>query len=1123
MQDSYLVQKPIDRFFIHRTEQRKNAMPRIADQELKRLKEEISVERLVEASGIELKKAGKDLAGRCPFHEDKTASLLVTPSKNLWHCFGCGIGGGPIDWVIQKNGVSFRHAVELLREGMPALVADSGTVKHSSVRVLPAPVGIDADDQALLQQVVSYYHERLKQSPEALSYLQSRGLNHPELIGTFKLGLADRTLGLRLPNKQRKDGADIRARLEKLGVYRESGHEHFNGSLVVPVFALNDANSSAPGHVCELYGRKIRDDLRPGTPKHLYLPQQENRGLGTRGVFNEAALVASKEIILCEALIDALTFWCAGYRNVTSAYGIEGFTDEHVAAFKRHGTERVLIAFDRDEAGERGAQKVSERLLALGIDCYRIEFPKGMDANEYAMKVQPAAKSLGLLIRKASWLGKGQAPSRDSATVIVASAVPVIEPQPKHNGTSSPSAVSQNLPSLRPSSGPALAAKACPELVPCDATETVTLPASVQPAQAAAPAATVSEREVVMGFGEGREARRWRVRGLPKNLSVGVLKVNVMVSVNCGDDGDSYPPTATTLGAGFHVDSFDLYAARARSVYVQQAMLETGLSEAQLKNDLGRVLLKLEALQDAAIAEAVDPTKTLAAAAPEMSEDEREAALNLLKRPDLLARIEADFAACGVVGETVNKRVAYLAAVSRLLERPLAVLIQSSSAAGKSALMDAVLDFVPPEAKSQYSAMTGQSLFYMGETSLKHKVLAIAEEEGASRASYALKLLQSEGELTIASTGSDPKTGNLITQQYRVEGPTMLMMTTTAIDIDEELMNRCLVLTVDENRPQTARIHAQQRARRTLEGLTQREHKKAILATQQNAQRLLKPLAVVNPWADQLTFLDDRTRTRRDHEKYLTLIDVIALLHQYQRPVKTIQLDGRTVDYIEATIEDITVANAIAHEVLGRSLDELPPQTRRVLAAIASIEGLVATLAQENSLRKSDVRFTRAQVRAVTQLSDTQCRAHLDRLAALEYLLVHRGMRGQSYEYELLHDGPMGFSATSTPHLAGLIDVAALKAITVTTAATTTTTAPTTKSSRGSEVAFARPSRGERGPIAGVLRSSQIATSPMNTGAGEPLPVADLQTKAGGSASRARSYSPPPSRSAALPSNALAL
>lgn len=367
-------------------------MARIPENEIERLKNEVSVQRLVESSGIELKKTGKDYTGCCPFHEDDTASLVVTPSKNLWHCFGCGMGGGPIDWVMKKNGVSFRHAVELLRDGVPSLTAGSNTVKRTTVRALEAPVQFDADDQALLNQVIGYYHETLKQSPEALAYLQARGLAVTEAVEHFKLGYADRTLGLRLPQKNRIAGSDIRTRLQRIGIYRESGHEHFNGSLIVPV--LSDA-----GNAVEVYGRKIRDDLRKGTPLHLYLP--EACRAGSRGVFNVAALQASKEIILCEALIDALTFWCAGYRNVTSAYGIEGFTDDHLAAFKQHKIERVLIAFDRDEAGERGAAKVSELLMQAGIECYRIQFPKGMDANEYALKVTPASHSLGIVIRKA--------------------------------------------------------------------------------------------------------------------------------------------------------------------------------------------------------------------------------------------------------------------------------------------------------------------------------------------------------------------------------------------------------------------------------------------------------------------------------------------------------------------------------------------------------------------------------------------------------------------------------------------------------------------------------------------------------------------------------------------------
>lgn len=1014
-------------------------MARIPEADIKRLKEEVSVERLIEASGIELKRAGKDKQGRCPFHEDDTASLVVTPAKNLWHCFGCGVGGGPIDWVIKRQGVSFRHAVELLKAD-PSLAAApavaGSSVKHSTVRKLAAPVALDADDRTLLGQVIDYYAATLKQSPEALAYLESRGLTGPavaEAIDTFKLGYANRSLGLRLPTKSRVAGAELRTRLQKVGIYRESGHEHFNGSLIIPIF-------DAAGNVVEVYGRKLRDDLRPGTPAHLYLPGPH------AGVWNRAALVsgACEEVIVCEALIDALTFWCAGLRNVTSAYGVEGVTDELIETIQAAGIKRVLIAFDRDEAGERGAAKLAERLLTMGIDCFRVVFPKGMDANAYAQKVKPAAKSLGLLIRKAEWMGKGAAPKRERTELVVEIAAPAAP-----------------IPSLA-------AVVAATE--PAAKEETPALPAAaVPPAPTIDAAAQVSEREIVLTFGDGKDARRWRVRGLPKNLAVGVLKVNLMVG---DDDGQ------------FHVDTLDLYAARARAVFLQQAAGELGMADGMLKTDLGRVLLKLEALQDEAIRAALTPKE---APAPQMTDAERAEALALLAAPDLLARIVADFDACGVVGETTNKQVAYLAAVSRLLERPLAIVIQSSSAAGKSSLMDAVLAFVPEEARTQYSAMTGQSLFYMGQTNLKHKILAIAEEAGASRASYALKLLQSEGELTIASTGSDPQTGNLVTQEYRVEGPTMLMMTTTAIDLDEELLNRCLVLSVDEDREQTRRIHALQRERRTLAGLTKREAKTAILTTHRNAQRLLRPLAVVNPYADRLTFLDDRTRTRRDHDKYLTLIDTIALLHQHQREVKTATIHGRTVEYIEATLADIETANRIAHEVLGRSLDELPPQTRRVLGLIVAH---VAERVSAGALRRADVRFTRGELRTGTGWGDTQLKLHLARLAELEYLLVHRAERGQGYVYELLYDGDV----TTPLHLSGLIDTEALKLHAY------------DDSRSGSVGERSAPGRGTVGGQSGPGRgaASFVEVHPVGVSAG--LPTTDRKTRGTQAGGAARSY-----------------
>ena len=260
-----------------------------------------------------------------------------------------------------------------------------------------------------------------------------------------------------------------------------------------------------------------------------------------------------------------------------------------------------------------------------------------------------------------------------------------------------------------------------------------------------------------------------------------------------------------------------------------------------------------------------------------------------------------------------------------------------------------------------------------------------------------------------------------MTEEYRVEGPVMIALTTTAAEIDEELLNRCLVLTIDEGREQTQAIHAAQRTRRTLAGLMAKAEREAILAVHRDAQRLLESLAVVNPYAHRLTFLDDRTRTRRDHEKYLTLIDAIALLHQHQRVRRTATHEGKQVRYVEATLDDIALANRLAHEVLGRTLDELPPQTRRLLSLLVA---MVEKTCAEQQICRAQHRFSRRQIREATKWGDTQLKIHLARLVELEYLLVHRGGRGQSFEYELLYDGATDGRAT---HVSGLIDVEALR------------------------------------------------------------------------------------------------
>jgi DNA primase len=570
-------------------------MPRVPQEEIERLKSEVSVQALAEARGIVLKPHGQNLLGLCPFHEDHDPSLVITPEKNLWNCLGaCGGGGSVIDWVMKSENVSFRHAVEILRERS----FSSGPIKPmKSTRVrgkLPSPVDFDADEQELFHQVIDYYHRTLKETVEGLGYLEWRGLKNSEMIDHFKIGYSNRTLGLRLPEKNRQAGATIRTKLMSMGIIREtSGHEHFRGSVVFPIY-------DEYGKVTGMYGRKTAKEHHSSIQYHTYLPGPH------KGLFNVQGLQASKDVILCEAIIDALTFWCAGFRNVTASYGVNGFTPDHLAAFRKYGIERVFIAYDRDAAGEKAAEALAEKLIGEGFECFRVMCPKDMDANEYALKVKPPEKSLDLAIRNAVWMGKAKSgPDRGGVTG---------EPAAKKENVSAEEPPTPETPvqSAKEDEGIFPLAAGIPPVV-----EEPAPPAPLPRPPAPEPIVEMKTEEIIITL----DTRRWRVRGLSKNTS------------------------------------FE-----------------------SIKSDLGKVLQKLEEIQEKQIRDALAPKE------PEivLTDQERAEALELLKDPRLLDRILSDFERCSIVGEETNKLVAYLAAVSRKLGIPLAVIIQSISKVNRS-------------------------------------------------------------------------------------------------------------------------------------------------------------------------------------------------------------------------------------------------------------------------------------------------------------------------------------------------------------------------------------------------------------------------------------------------------
>ena len=723
---------------------------------------------------------------------------------------------------------------------------------------------------------------------------------------------------------------------------------------------------------------------------------------------------------MCESLIDALTWVCNGFATVTSTYGAGGLTDEMIEAFKRHNTKTIYLSQDADEAGDSAAMRHSKGLAEIGISSYRVQFPRGMDANEYALKIQPAQKSLEMALEKAVKLAPGQPMSNSEK--ISPSSPPLSDGHGKKSAEAGegsntdttraagpedtqPQATPQSEetpPQTRSQSSPVVAGFSLRRNEPPSEPET-THPVPSEnlseppqnPPSPIKPLVEVKDDTIYITLGD----RIYRILGLYKNHAREALNINILLKRE----------------EKIHQDTFNFASDNKRETFIRKASKKLDLEEEIIISDVDKLVLALDDLLQKHINAQKEPKEE-----PEyqMTKAEEEEAIAFLKRPDLLEEVARHFELCGIVGEKTNCQALWLGGISRFLQAPLMIMLQSLSGAGKSSLMEALLKMIPEDHKIFLSAMTGKCLYYMdGVFVLSHKILAIAEEKGLEQAVYALKTLQSEGILTIASTGRNPDKGRLEPQFYKVRGPVMIIFTTTNAELDDELLNRCLILLLNITAEQTRAIHQLQRKKRTLEGLKGEKEMEKILKLQQNAQRLLRPVRVVNPYADDLEFLFNRLQTRRDNEKYLTMIEALAFAHQYQKPIKKMKEDGEEILYIEVTLEDIKVANRICNEILGHSLDDMLPQTKLFLDLIYE---MVQKECEKQSIDQKFCPFTQRQIREYTGWRGTSVSNHLKRLVELEYVLKHSGKKDAQCLYELFYKGE---GKDGRPFMLGLVDI----------------------------------------------------------------------------------------------------
>ena len=470
---------------------------------------------------------------------------------------------------------------------------------------------------------------------------------------------------------------------------------------------------------------------------------------------------------------------------------------------------------------------------------------------------------------------------------------------------------------------------------------------------------TVSKTDDGLFIDFGR--RSYRIKGITtKNLEQ--MKVNIKV---CDKDN-------------FHIDTPDLYTAKSRSIFIKQIRKIMPAKESEIERELLCIIGEVEKVWG----ESIMAGETIAG--QEMTESEKEQAVACLKDPNLMGIIKQGFEVLGYVGDDSVKIITFLVAISRKIDQPLSCTIVSQNGAGKSFLIDTILELTPEEEYVHYNRISPQALLYVDEHEFENKVLVIEEKTGNGETEMSIKSLQTRKKITLALPVRDPVTAKIKTVTHTINGNASVIMTARKPNSGDDDASLCLELYLDESKFQTELIHEAQKEAMTLESLSKKDKQKAVIRKIRSIQRLLKDVKVIIPFASELKFPAEWVRTRRDHVRFLNLIKIITFLHQYQRPLKT--SGGR--DYIESTVDDYAIAYGLAKDLFGETFRELKKPQRELLNTIEKLSDT------------TDV-ITRREVRQQTGMQDYSLRKLLGDLVNLEYLTVTEGKQGKCYYYKL--------------------------------------------------------------------------------------------------------------------------
>lgn len=882
-------------------------------------------------------KPDKNMRLHCPFHEDKTPSLQVYYKTHTAYCFSsnCKTHGKSldvIDFVMHKENCTKAEAIRKAE-----IMAGNRTTPNITVPMPSNPtISTLAHSRiSILTNMFTYFKNAVHNSRPAQDYIKSRGLDPTKIEVGYNT--AQFHHGARREEQLINNCVNV-GLLSPWGTSKtgEQAYKAFGKECIC--FALRNRGN----HITGLYFRSTQPSTGAGNEsRHFYLKE-------STGLYPCYPSVATRHLIIAESVIDTASLLqiedIAKHYSLLSAYGTNRLNDEMKTAIKEwslSGVEakEIIFAFDNDDAGRKATAKYSEEIIStlphlristLNLPC--------KDVNETLVAHHPEI-FLHLLENRKSLNQDFQDERKNRIEA---------ETQPVRAGQTLPSSNQLINSPIHPLSN--------------SPTHNLT---------------TANPNKLVFTTQTAVYQIKGGVDKVMSKLCVTLEIINQQLN-----SGINSSTSSVHSKRRFKID---LYDNKQIEKLIQEASELLQLTKPNLANDIHELTEALDQyrereMQTNTAEEAVEPQHYI------LTPQEKNEALELANNPKIIEEITGKLTQTGIVGEEGNKTFLYIIAASHIQENPLNALIQGSSGSGKTNLLKGIYKTIPEESKKIYSRCSEKMLYNVPKYYFKNKLVCFEDVDGlGEEAEYAWRELVSNGELISGVSYKDEK-GNIGIKELAVYGPITSIACTTRGAVYADNMSRLFLIAIDESKAQTQRINEYQAAEAA--GQVNRAEQLRAITQLKNFSRILQPCKVYNPYATKLKLPEGIQDERRLYKLYLHFIEIITVLHQYQRR------RASPGNKLITTKQDCQIAKDLLFECIMLKMDELDGSLRQFFERLKDF-----VIKQNNN----NYEFTQREIREVLQVKKTQLSYYINELTSLEYLQQTSTHINKGNKYRVLY------------------------------------------------------------------------------------------------------------------------